>query len=70
MERLAYRLYHVLGDIAKRVDLETYGLFKAIVLKEGKEWVEDVSDMSRNAQTVVQDLSKEFFEVLSFLSPN
>ena len=37
LERLAYRLYHVLGDIAKRVDLETYGLFKAIELKEGKE---------------------------------
>ena len=47
----------------KRVDLETYGLFKAIMLKEGKEWESAVASASREDQAAIQDLGKQFFEV-------
>jgi len=64
LERLAYRLYDVLGSLVKRIDLETYGVFKAIMLTEGKEWEEAVSDAPRDDQAAVRDLAQEFFEVL------
>jgi len=63
LEKLAFRLYDVLGKIVKRVDLEMYGLFRTIVLKEGNEWEKAVSDTSKDDQTAVQDLAKHFFEV-------
>ena len=47
--------------------METYGLFRAIMLTEGKELEEAVSDASREDQAAVQDLAKDFFEVLSTL---
>jgi len=67
LERFAFRLYDALGGIIKRIDLETYGLFRAIMLTEGKEWEEAVSDASPEDQVAVQDLAKDFFEVLSTL---
>jgi hypothetical protein len=63
LEKLAFRLHAVLGNIVKRVDLETYGLFNAIMLKEGKEWEDAVIGSSQEDQEVVQDLAKQFFEV-------
>lgn len=63
LEKLACRLYDVLGNILKRIDLETYGLFKIIRLKEGKELEAAVSDTSQEDQVAVQDLGKQFFEV-------
>jgi len=67
LERFAFRLYHALGDIIKRIDFETYRLFRAVILTEGKEWEEAVADASREDQVAVQDLAKDFFEVLSTL---
>jgi hypothetical protein len=64
LERFAYQLYNVLGSLVKRIDLETYNLFKTIMLAEGKEWEEAVSNASREDQAAVQDLAKDFFEVL------
>ena len=67
LERLAYRLYDVLGSVVKKIDLETYGLFRTIMLTEGKEWEEAVSHASREDQAAVRDLAKEFFEVFPSL---
>jgi hypothetical protein len=59
----ACRLYDILGKIVKRVDLEMYGLFRTIMVKEGNEWEKAVADTSIDDQTTVQDLAKQFFEV-------
>jgi hypothetical protein len=67
LERLEYRLYDVLSNLVKRIDLETYGVFRAIMLTEGKELEEAVSGASREDQRAVQDLAKDFFAVLSAL---
>ena len=67
LERLEYRLYDVLSSLVKRIDLETYGLFRAIMLTEGKELEEAASDASREDQGAVQDLAKDFFAVLPAL---
>lgn len=67
LERLEYRLYDVLSNLVKRIDLETYGVFRAIMLTEGKELEEAVSGASREDQGAVQDLAKDFFAVLSAL---
>ena len=62
-ERLAFRLYDVLPDIVKRVDTETYGLFRAIVLNEGNEWEEAFSDASQEDRLTVKDIASQFFDV-------
>jgi len=63
LEKFAFRLYDVLVDVLKRVDLEIYGQFKAIMLKEGKEWDEAFSDVSQEDRLAIQSLATEFFEV-------
>jgi hypothetical protein len=63
LEMFACRLHGVLGRIVKRVDLEMYGLFRTIMVKEGNEWEKAVADTSIDDQTTVQDLAKQFFEV-------
>ena len=62
-ERLAFRLYDVLPDIVKRVDTETYGLFRAIVLNEGNEWEEAFSDASQEDRLTIKDMASQFFDV-------
>jgi hypothetical protein len=63
LERIAFRVHEVLRDIVKRVDLETYSLFKAIILKEGKEWEESFADSAQEDQLAVRDVAAQFFEV-------
>jgi hypothetical protein len=63
VEGLAFRLYDVLPDIVKKVDTETYGLFRAIVLNEGNEWEEAFSDASQENRLTVRDIASQFFDV-------
>ena len=66
-ERLAFRLYDMLPEILKRVDVETFGLFRAILLKEGSDWAEAFRDASQEDQLVVKDIGKQLFEVLTHI---
>jgi len=66
-ERLAFRLYDLLPDIVKRVDTETYGLFRSIVLTEGNEWDEAFGDVSQEDRLRVKDIANQFFDVKSLL---
>lgn len=66
-ERLAYRLYDLLPDILKRVDAETYSLFRTIILSEGNEWDDAFSDASPADQLTVKNIATQFFEVTSSL---
>jgi len=68
-ERLAFRLYDVLPDIVKRVDTETYGLFRAIVLNEGNEWEEAFSDASQEDRLTVKDIASQFFDIFKDYEP-
>ena len=53
----------MLPDIVKRVDTETYGLFRAIVLDQGNEWEEAFSDASQEDRLTVKDIASHFFDV-------
>ena len=63
LERFAYRLSEVVDGLVKRVDLDTYGTFRAIMLTEGKELEESLSDAAPEEQPEIQDLATKFFEV-------
>lgn len=65
LEKISFRVHEVLYDIVKRVDLETYGSFRTIILKEGKEWDEAFSDSAQEDLLAVKDLAAQFFEVSS-----
>jgi len=65
LERLAYRVYDVLPDLVKRVDPETYGLFRTIMLSEGNEWDVAFSDASPDDRLAVKDVATQIFEVSS-----
>jgi hypothetical protein len=63
LERFAPRVYGILGALVKRVDLETYGTFSAIVLNEGPEFEDAFSDVSLEDKSLLRELAIQFFEV-------
>ena len=63
MERLAFPLHEALGNVVKRVDLEIYGTFRAITLKEGKELEDNVSGAAKEDQLAINEMASQFFEV-------
>jgi len=69
MERLAFRFHDGLADMVKRVDLENYGLFRAIMLEEGREWEVAFSDVSQDDQMVVADIATQFYAVSDKYTP-
>jgi hypothetical protein len=63
LEGFAFRLSEVVDGLVKRVDLDTYGTFRAIMLTEGKELEESLSHAEPEVQPEIQDLASKFFEV-------
>jgi hypothetical protein len=63
LERFAFRLSEVVDGLVRRVDLDTYGTFRAIMLTEGKEFEESLSDAAPEEQPEIQGLATKFFEV-------
>ena len=65
VEKFAYRLFDTLGALVKRIDLETYWTFSAIVLDEGPELEDSFSDVSPDDKSSLRELAANFFEVFS-----
>jgi hypothetical protein len=63
MERLAYRLFDGIQGVVKRVDLQTYALFRAIMLKEGEDWDDIFADAGQDDRLDVYSVATAFFEV-------
>jgi hypothetical protein len=63
MERFAFRLSEAVDGLVKRVDLDTYGTFRSIILPEGNELVGCLSDAAPDEQPEIQDLAQKFFDV-------
>jgi hypothetical protein len=57
LERFAFGLSEAVDGLMKQVDLDTYGTFKAIMLTEGKELEECLSDAAPEEQPEIQDFA-------------
>jgi hypothetical protein len=63
LEKFAARVFESLSALVKRVDLETYGTFSAIMLDEGPE-LQDFSDVSLEDKSSLRELADQFYSVL------
>jgi hypothetical protein len=63
MERLAYRLFDAIQALVKRVDLQNYAMFRAIMLKEGEEWDDIFADAGPDDRRDVYNVATAFFKV-------
>jgi hypothetical protein len=63
MERFAFRLSEAVDGLVKRVDLNIYGTFRSIILPEGKELEDCLSDAAPDERPEIQDLAQQFFDV-------
>lgn len=70
VEKFAYRLFNTVGALVKRVDLETYGTFSAIVLNEGPELEDSFCNVSTEDKPSLRELAANFFEVCTFMLYN
>lgn len=63
MERFAFRLSEAVEALVKRVNFDTYGTFRSIVLPEGRELQDCLSDAAPDEQPEIQDAAQKFFDV-------
>ena len=64
LQKFAFRLYGLLADMVKCVDMETYRLFTTINLKMSKDWdTTFFNDVSKEDQIIVREAGNEFSEV-------
>jgi hypothetical protein len=63
LEKLAFRLHNRIKSFVGRVDVRTYSMFRAVMLKEGDEWDDDFADESEEHRQVVQEVADRFYEV-------
>jgi hypothetical protein len=67
LRKFAFRLYELLADMVKCVDVEDYRLFTAINLKLSKDWTSSFLDVSKEEQALIQEASEQFSQVISVL---
>jgi hypothetical protein len=60
---MAFRLHNAIKSFVGRVDVRTYSMFRAVMLKEGDEWDDDFADASEEDQEAVQEVADRFHEV-------
>jgi L-rhamnose mutarotase len=56
MERLAFRLNEAINPVVKRVNVQNYSMFRAIMLK-GDEWEDTFADSSEEDQEMVREIA-------------
>jgi len=70
LERFAFRLSEAVDGLVKRVDLDTYGTFRSIILPQGREFEDCLSDATLEEQPEIQDLAKKFFDMFKDYEPS